>query len=204
MDAAIEYLKNTYDPVAMILYGSYADGTMDQNSDLDILVITRDGIENHDLSVIDGLQLDAFVQNLEQLRLMNPMDYIQLYDGKVIFRAGFDASELINQVRAYVHQKPAKSHEQICQDVQWCEKMLERVGRCDPEGFYRWHWVLTESLEIFCEMMGRFYFGPKKSILWMKEHAPESYEIYCRALAEFDIESLKKWIAHLRACLERM
>ena len=32
-----------------------------------------------------------------------------------------------------------------------CKKMLLRTLRSDAEGLYRWHWVLIDSLEIFCD-----------------------------------------------------
>ena len=203
MQGAVAYLQQKYDPLAMILYGSYADGTMDQNSDLDILVITESAC-CHDMSVIDGVQLDAFVISRDRLRSIDPADYIQLYDGKVIFRGGYDPSALIAQVRTWVHDQPVKTREQIGSDIRWCEKMLERTRRADPEGFYRWHWVLTESLQIFCDAVGRFYFGPKKSMKWMQSHFPESYEIYRRALSNFDGASLEMWIRHLRRIFEQV
>ena len=40
--------------------------------------------------------------------------------------------------------------------------MLNRVKRSDCEGMFRWHWVLVDSLEIFCDIMKQPYWGPKK------------------------------------------
>ena len=202
MEKAIAYLLEKYDPVAMILYGSYGDGTMDTNSDLDILVVTPKGNTKHDMSVIDGIELDAFVYPQDQMMDFDPAEFLQLYDGKVIFQSDFDAHGVICRVRDYVSSQPVKSREEIESDVQWCEKMLHRTLRCDPEGYYRWHWVLTESLQIFCDIVGKYYFGPKKSIIWMKTHYPESYERYCRALAQFESGALAEWIQHLRSLFE--
>lgn len=52
-DRVIEYLKETYQPDAIITYGSFADGTANENSDFDALVIA-DNKKRHDASVIDS------------------------------------------------------------------------------------------------------------------------------------------------------
>ena len=39
MDKIVEYLKGKYESIAIIVYGSYADGTNNANSDFDALVI---------------------------------------------------------------------------------------------------------------------------------------------------------------------
>jgi len=55
-DRVIEYLKETYQPDAIITYGSFADGTANENSDFDALVIA-DNKKRHDASVIDSTTL---------------------------------------------------------------------------------------------------------------------------------------------------
>lgn len=56
MDEIIQYLKNKYDPITIIIYGSYADGTKNENSDFDALVISKYHENSHDLSVVEGIQ----------------------------------------------------------------------------------------------------------------------------------------------------
>ena len=41
LEQIIEYIKRNYNPISIILYGSYADGTNNLNSDFDSLVIWR-------------------------------------------------------------------------------------------------------------------------------------------------------------------
>ena len=57
-DKIISYLKETYQPDAIIVYGSFSDGSANKNSDFDALVIASHSKE-HDSSVIDGTILDV-------------------------------------------------------------------------------------------------------------------------------------------------
>ena len=50
MEQILEYLKNTYSPVSILVYGSFADGTNDETSDFDCMLIVSE-IEK----VVDGL-----------------------------------------------------------------------------------------------------------------------------------------------------
>ena len=61
MKQVIEYIQKNYDPLCLILYGSYADGTNRLNSDFDALVITADHEPFHDTSLVAGIPLDVFV-----------------------------------------------------------------------------------------------------------------------------------------------
>lgn len=61
MEQIIEYIKQKYSPLTIIVYGSYASGTNNLNSDFDALVISQHHREFHDTSFVNGVQLDVFV-----------------------------------------------------------------------------------------------------------------------------------------------
>ena len=44
------------------------------------------------------------------------------------------------------------------------KRMLLRTMRGDVEGYYRWHWLLCDSLEIYFDIKGIHYYGPKKQL----------------------------------------
>jgi predicted nucleotidyltransferase len=46
VDAVIHKIIEVANPLKVILFGSYIDGYVDQNSDLDIMIITQDDVEN--------------------------------------------------------------------------------------------------------------------------------------------------------------
>ena len=128
LEKIIEYIKRNYNPISIILYGSYADGTNNLNS-----------------------------------------DFVQIFDGKIIVDSNERGKALQMKVISHIQNRPQKSKAEIDASVGWCSKMFERVKRNDVEGMFRWHWVLIDSLEIFCDLMQHPYFGPKKTLKWMEK-----------------------------------
>ena len=59
--------------------------------------------------------------------------------------------------------------------------------------------MLIDSLEIFCDIMRHPYFGPKKSLKWMEENHPAAFTYYKKALTDFSVDSLERWLAFLNA-----
>lgn len=199
MKQIIEYIKEKYNPISIILYGSYANGTNNLNSDFDSLVISYDHEQFHDTSFVDGVQLDVFVYPASYFDgNYDCSDFIQIFDGKIITDCDGQGKALQTNVLSYLQNRPQKSKAEIDADIDWCIKMLARVKRCDAEGMFRWHWVLIDSLEIYCDVMRQPYFGPKKSLKWMEENYPAAFDCYQKALGEFSFDSLEKWIAYLR------
>ena len=137
MDEIIAYLQTKYAPAAILVYGSFADGTQNENSDFDALVLSPTHREFHDTSFVG--------------------------------------------------------------EIQWCKKMLLRAKRSDAEGAYRWHWLLTESPEIFCDIAGYPYLGPKKSLRYLQKQFPKAFRCYTQALTDFRYDTLKAWID----CMEK-
>ena len=193
MENIISYLHRTYHPVGMICYGSYRDGTQNEQSDFDALLLTREGDYIHDTSMVDGVRLDVFVYPLDWN--FAPEDFVQLYDGAVVTDGTGAAAQLLQQVRQYVDNYPKKSPEEKGELKSWCSKMLLRSKRGDAEGAYRAHWLLTDSLQIYCDIRDRFYFGPKKTILRMQKEDPEGFVLLCNAME--DRRRLDPWINYM-------
>ncbi len=80
--------------------------------------------------------------------------------------------------------------------------MLLRTRRGDAEGFYRWHWLLVDSLEIYYDAKKLHYFGPKKALKYMEKEDSNSFQRYNAALKELSDEQLTAWISHLREMME--
>lgn len=128
----------------------------------------------------------------------NIADYVQLEDGKIALDKDGTALRLVNAVQHYVSNYIPKSWEENSVNVEWCEKMLLRTGRNDAEGYFRWHWLLVDSLEIYYDICGKRYKGPKKSIRMLQTLDKEAAKIYEKALGEMNHEALEAWIAYLR------
>ena len=197
-DEIIRYLKETYSPKAIIVYGSFADGSANAHSDFDALVIA-DHVQRHDASVIGGIPLDVFLEPIDALRAeLHPEDFVQIWDGKIVLDTHGIAARLQAQVRVFLERAPKKTADEIEQEIGWCEKMLLRAERNDAEGLYRWHWLLTDSLEIYCDVKGLPYFGPKKALRRMEQSDAEAFRLYAKALSVLERDSLREWVAYLR------
>lgn len=198
----IDYIVNQYEPHTIILYGSYADGSNNTNSDFDALVITDKQCVSHDGNEVDGVLLDIFIYNTSHFN--NEIDYekyVQIHDGNIVLDRRELGKKLQDNICRYIKNLTNKSDEEKQYAVEWCEKMLLRAGRDDIEGCFRWHWLLVDSLEIYFNLCNTYYYGPKKSLTKMKQQDPEAYRCYNKALTEFSYESLRKWISYLRYIL---
>ena len=201
MEKIIDYIKQRYHPLSILVYGSFADGTNNEHSDFDALVISKNNEKYHDDAFVDGIQLDVFVYPISYIeeKAWNCSEFIQLADSRVVFDTNEQGMWLKDQVLDYIKRLPCKTAEEVRTEVEWCKKMLLRTQRKDAEGMFRWHWLLTESLEIFCDAVRHPYLGPKKSMRWMEKQYPEAYACYAKALFELKIPALEVWIV----CLER-
>lgn len=198
-DTIINYLKDTYRPDAIITYGSFADGSANENSDFDALVIS-DHIRKHDSSVICNTVLDVFVYPSDVFQSeYNPEEFAQIYDGRIILDRNGVAERLQKRVLDYIEHMPLKTDDEIQQEIAWCEKMLARTIRGDSEGYYRWHWLLFDSLEIYFDVKHLHYRGPKKALQDMAQTDAETFHIYSLALKDFSWQNLSKWISCLKS-----
>lgn len=163
MEHILRYIQETYAPLSIILYGSYADGTNGLNSDFDALVITADHGRFHDTSFVDGIPLDVFVYPAKYFESSYSCeDFVQIFDGRIVTDSSGIGKALQETVRAYLKNRPGKTGAELQADIDWCVKMSARAKRCDCEGLFRWHWLLIDSLDIFCDIMQQPYLGPKK------------------------------------------
>ena len=107
MEQIIEYIKQKYNPISIILYGSYANGTNNHNSDFDSLVISYDHEQFHDTSFVDGIQLDIFVYPASYFDgNYDYNDFIQIFDGKIIVDIDGRGKELQSNVLSYLQNRP--------------------------------------------------------------------------------------------------
>lgn len=195
----VDYLQKTYQPDAIVVYGSFADGSANLNSDFDALIIAGKE-KTHDSSVVDGVVLDVFVYPAKTFSTdYDPEEFVQVWDGKIVLDEHGIAGQLKAKVLDYIEHLPKKTATEVAQEAEWCEKMLLRTMREDVEGYYRWHWVLCDSLEIYFDIRGLRYYGPKKTLRLMEKSDAEAFGLYAKALREFDRESLSAWIAYLKS-----
>lgn len=199
----IEYIVKKYEPHTMIVYGSYADGSNNENSDFDALIITDKQFMFHDGNIVNGIPLDLFIYNTSDfVDKVEYEKYVQIHDGDIVIDKYGIGKELKVKVCEFIKNSSKKSIEEKQHQVEWCEKMFLRTKREDTEGYFRWHWLLVDSLEIYFIICNEYYYGPKKSLLILKKNNPEAYNYYNNALTKFDSESLSQWISYLKYLIE--
>ena len=194
----LNYLTETYSPLAILAYGSYADGTWGPDSDFDALLLTDGGRADHDVSFVEGVQLDVFLYPAGHFDgPFDPGQFPQLADAVLLLDRDGRGRALADRVREWQAEQRPPAREELRTQVAWCRKMLRRTERGDAEGLFRWHWLLTDSLEICCSLLNAPYRGPKKSLLWLRETWPEGYALYTDALARLDAAALERWVLWL-------
>ena len=148
------------------------------------------------------MTLDAFIYSPEEIRRADNLDeFLQICDGIILKDTDGLAFSLQHKVQTYLAELPGRSPEELHDSVAWCEKMFLRTMHSDAEGYFRWHWLLRDSLEIYCDLKGISYSGPKKSIRFMQRTDATGYSLYSDALARFEQDALRQWIEYLRLLL---
>lgn len=199
MKLIIDYLTDKYQPLAIIKYGSYCDGTNTASSDYDALVITNNKTIEHDSSIVGNIKLDVFMYTSTQVQDTANIDkLLGVYDGQVMLDTDGIALQLIDNVRHHIDSWDS-CYDNDLFGAQWCDKMLDRAHSNTAEGMYRWHWVLTDSLEMYMSLCDQYYFGCKKALQYLEQHDQEAFGIYTAALTNFQLETLSQWIHHVRS-----
>ena len=164
MHDILSYLAAAYDPIAIIVYGSFADGTSNLFSDFDALLVTADGERRHDDRFVDFTQLDVFVHPLSDFQgEYDPAEYARIYGGQILLdRDGVAAA------------------------------LLERVTQ----------WV-TATTEIYTELRGWPYLGPKKALAQLEKKDRAVFALYEKALTQNEYASLAAWVEHIRERYEK-
>jgi len=198
MREIIEYIENKYNPASILVYGSYADGSNSACSDFDCMIIVNGKSVSHDTSIVGGVQLDLFIYTLDEIgNVEDYSDFVQICDARIIKDAQNAASQLIEKVNGYIltnKAKPAGEKENL---KAWMLKMLRRAEQNDIEGSYRYHWALTDSLEIYFILRDTYYFGPKKGINYLRKNDSIAHELFEKALRTIDYQCLKDWINYV-------
>ncbi len=198
MKLIIDYLIKKYNPLAIIKYGSYSNGTSSATSDYDALIITNNKTTMHDSSVVDNIQLDVFIYTANEAQdSANIEKMLGVYDGTIVLDTHNLAQGLVQRVANYIDSWQS-SYQDDKFGVQWCDKMLTRAKDNNAESLYRWHWVLVDSLEIYMSLCDKYYFGCKKALAYLQNCDKTAYAIYTRALSQFTLDSLFSWINYIR------
>jgi predicted nucleotidyltransferase len=182
-DNVKKYLIQKYNCHTIILYGSYSRGDFTEESDLDIVCFSDITEEKNDLESFEGKQLDVWIYNTKKMD--NPEQFLRVYKGEILLNDWGVAENFLSKIQKIYNNGPKKlSNEEKDFLKSWLRKMYLRSNKNDIEGDYRFHWMLKDSLEIYFELKGLWYLGPKSSFSWLKENDVMVYDFFTNALAK--------------------
>jgi predicted nucleotidyltransferase len=194
-----EYLIKKYNCHSIILYGSYANGDFTEESDIDLICFCDNPHAENDTSIISGRQLDAWIYDTGTMD--NFTQFLHVRGGKILLDERNKCDNFLKEIDKQFKKGP----EQLTADKKyflknWLAKMLNRAQKEDIEGNFRYHWLLVDSLEIYFNIKGLWYLGPKKSLKWLYENDRDAYNVFDNALkVNADIADVEKLVEFIRS-----
>ena len=190
-----QILEEKYGCHTIILYGSYAQGSADSTSDVDMLGVT-DSITRtkRHAEKWRGIYLDLFIFPESKLEKADPSS-MYLLTGRVLKEKDGQGTKFLNQLR----ELEKSGFEELAEDEimarkVWARKMFERAKRGDPEGNYRRMWLTITQLEDYFHIRKLWYRGSKQSLKWLQDNDTETYDLFVKCLSPIsdlmDIEKL--------------
>lgn len=192
----IAYLKKRYNPLTIAVYGSFADGTNDEYSDFDCLLIVKKKDRMHDDTIVNGVVMDCFLYSEQEIGQEDIETFIPLYDAKLVYDIGIGQT-VQSKVRNYVQSHTVHSPEEKGFLVSWIKKTMKRIEKPDAEGHFRAISFLAESLEDYCILRDQFYFGSKKTICFLQEEDEQGFLLFRKAITIRSNEAIRGWAKYI-------
>jgi predicted nucleotidyltransferase len=180
LSKVVSDLRERYNPHTIILYGSRARGDYTNASDIDIVCFVDGAAPIKDAREFEGAYLDAWVHTSQEMVASDEM--LRVADGYCLYDPEGQGSDFLQQLRQRIQLGPEQlSAAEITHTKQWVRKMLERARQEDVESLYRRYWLAVDLLQIYFDLRGQWYLGPKKSFAWLKEHDIAAYQLFSNA-----------------------
>lgn len=173
----ISEMKEKHKCHTIILYGSRANNTHNENSDIDIVCFVNEGKAYTDTKKWNGIFLDAWIYSEEDAK--NIHEFLKLLNGKVLYQKDDFGEILLDKIYEYYEKGPKKlpdSERQL--RITWCLKTFKRIKYNDIEGNFRKIWLAHDLLAIYFELRDLWYLGSKRSFSWLKENEPQMYNLF--------------------------
>ena len=196
MEQILEYLRNTYNPISILVYGSFADRTNDETSDFDCMLIVPEKQKNHDDAVINSVQLDCFIFTEDEVQGKGIDTFLTAYDSVIVMDNGTGAA-LKRRVHDYVEKNRNTTKEEKDFLTSWIQKTVLRITKNDDDGNMRAVSFLAESLMDYYIIRDMFYFGSKKAIAFLRETDAEGYALFHNAVTMRSNDAIIKWAEYI-------
>ncbi|MEK7435212.1 MAG: nucleotidyltransferase domain-containing protein [Cyanobacteriota bacterium] len=171
-------LKEKHKPHTIILYGSYADNTFNENSDIDIICIKKDGEHYKDARLWNDIFLDVWIYPEDKLQNLD--EFIHIAIGKVLYQEDTFGNDFINKLKTAL-LKPIEEFTKNEEDFSyiWSKKMIRRSKVDDIEGNYRKNWLINDLLSMYYFQVRKIRpMGIKKNLIYLKNNDFPMYQLF--------------------------
>jgi hypothetical protein len=104
---------------------------------------------------------------------------LRVADGYCLYDSEGRGKVFLKELQQRIEQGPKQlSASEIQHTKQWVYKMLERAKSSDVESLYRRYWLAVDLLQIYFDLRGQWYFGPKKGLAWLREDDSIGYQLF--------------------------
>ena len=169
------------------------------SSDIDIVCFVEGATAIADARDFEGFYLDAWVYSSDAMSAATD-ELLRVADGYCLYDSEGRGDTFLNQLRQRIEQGARQlSSSEIQHTKQWVYKMLERSESSDVESLHRRYWLAVDLLQIYFDLRGKWFFGPKKSLAWLREHDSTGYrlfsELYEHGIRFDDLGKLSQYVA---------
>lgn len=191
-------LQAKYKPQTIVLYGSRARGDNTPTSDIDVACFTEATELIKDARDFEGLYLDAWVYSSAAMTAEND-ELLRLADGYCLYDSEGKGADFLQQLQQRIARGPNRlSAAEIEHTKQWVQKMFERAKGSDVESLYRRYWLAIDLLQIYFDLRGQWYFGPKKSLNWLQKNDSVAYRLFSQVYShEINISDLGELVKYV-------
>jgi predicted nucleotidyltransferase len=194
-----EYLISKYGCHSIILYGSFANGDYTDESDIDLVCFCDNQEKENDMTEFNNRMLDAWIYKTEKMN--NCTEFLHVRGGKILLDEKNLCTGFLNEIDKQFNNGPKLLPLEEKNFLKgWLQKMFRRAVKGDIEGNFRYHWMLTDALEIYFNIKGIWYLGPKKSLQWLNINDKAAYDLFNNALKiNADITAIEELIQFIAA-----
>ena len=203
MENIVAYLKEKYRLSSLIVSGDYAEGAVNPASVFEAVGLGPTSPYAHEDGIVDGVKLDVLIYPRDIFYGEIALDeFEQLHEGLVALNEDGMGQWLKNMIANQIASIPMKPDEAVADSLHWCEAMAERARVHDAEGFFCRHWLLTDSVEIYCDVCSLPFLSPRRTMSKMAKSDPEAAQIHLAAMGSMDDRALDAWVELLKERFE--
>lgn len=181
-DKIIEYLKNEYDPEAIILAGSRVTGHELKDSDWDLWLLNSAKKSKAGFLKFEDEFLDVTIKDWPEEDKFFSIPYGPLYPSKVLFAKSEErAKELIKRTKEAYNQGPLDLYKDSVMSrfsklTRWLGKIKQNVDNPLVEFFYAGYFYEV-CLRAWFEVQNKWPVSPKQGLEKIKDDDPDFYDL---------------------------